>query len=215
MLHQVAITFSKTCMMDAHSEFQSGLQGLIYRLRQRCPHLCVPHVEEPLGVFVCRTQSDQVEGSQTSLPATAHEDDHRTIRGVLLDGCVCGFVHRRHPGTVVLLGESGDVGCQGHGSHRWLEVVQPHHADAEPVPDVVCVCESSGQADEPDWPVCVGRDVTHTRHDDFQNGSSVLPQQMDLIDDHQRHATHVRSVLPVSRDAVPFFRSRDHHVCSV
>mmetsp|Transcript_21833 Transcript_21833/g.53129 ORF Transcript_21833/g.53129 Transcript_21833/m.53129 type:complete len:280 (-) Transcript_21833:93-932(-) len=122
------------------------------------------------------------------------------------------FVHRRHPRTVMLLRIPLDMDRHRHRSYTWWEVVQPNHTDAQPVCNIMSIGQSGGQSAEPDTVIQGHRNVTHTRHDHLKDRSTVLTQQVDLVDDHQSHLGHIVPVLPVPGNSVPLFRRGHNHV---
>mmetsp|Transcript_22270 Transcript_22270/g.39649 ORF Transcript_22270/g.39649 Transcript_22270/m.39649 type:complete len:224 (+) Transcript_22270:1484-2155(+) len=208
-------------MVDADTKLQAVLQTLVADPLAGILNFVRLHVDElpRVLVWVSRHKGDDVKSSEPRLSPRRHKDKswlHAvSLDRMVLDRMEARLIHLCHPRDKLLLWIPLDVRCHWHRPHRRLEVVEAYNPDAQPVSDVVRVGQGCAQADEADGLVQVARDISHSGHDDFQNGPSILPQQVDLVDDDEADLSHVRSVLPVPRDAVPLLGRHDHNVSSL
>ena len=97
------------------------------------------------------------------------------------------LVHRGHPRAVVLFREAFKEDLDGNGSHAWLEVKESKLMDAEPVGHVLGIGQRRGQAAESDVVSGLLCNVPHATDDDFDDWSTILAQEMYLIDDDESH----------------------------
>ena len=80
------------------------------------------------------------------------------------------------------------MALQRDGADRGPEVEESGLPDAQPVGQVAGIGQRRGQADEADLALRVGRDEVGPRDDDFENGATVLTQQVDFVDDYQSNS---------------------------
>mmetsp|Transcript_29084 Transcript_29084/g.91049 ORF Transcript_29084/g.91049 Transcript_29084/m.91049 type:complete len:573 (+) Transcript_29084:1267-2985(+) len=170
------------------------------------------HVEELALLLVRRAVGDQVERRQPRLAAARDEDEGRLVGRVDGDGAVGRLVHRRHARAVVLPREARDVHLEWHRPHRRLEVEDRVVRDAEPVGEVARVGHGGRESDDAHRLRHPLRHVPHARDDHLEDGPALLAEQVDLVDDDQRHLLHVVALLPVARDAVPLLGRRGEDV---
>mmetsp|Transcript_115361 Transcript_115361/g.366862 ORF Transcript_115361/g.366862 Transcript_115361/m.366862 type:complete len:695 (+) Transcript_115361:1573-3657(+) len=218
LLGDLAVALWEARVMDTDAVGQSLLEARVRDPPHRVLQLVRLQLAELLRVLVRvrRHEGDNVEGREARLTTRGYEDQRRLhavrLHGMVLDGVEAGLVHLRHTGHEVLLGVALDVSGHRHRPDRRLEVEEADDADAKPIRDVVGVRQRSREADESDLSVQVAGDVAHAGDDDLQHGTSVLTQQMDLVDDDQADLPHIGAVLPMPGDSVPLLGRGDHNV---
>ena len=112
----------------------------------------------------------------------------------------------------MLAGKPVDVDVERHGTDAGAEVEEPVGPDVEPAGQVVRIGQRRGEADDADLVGGVRRDVVGARHNHLEHGAAVGAQQVNLVNDNQRHRLDVAAVLPAATDAVPLFRRGDNDV---
>ena len=90
--------------------------------------------------------------------------------------------------------KTGNVNFNRHGPDRGPEIEEAptFRLDAEPVGQISGVCNGRRQPDDSQLVVGVGRDEVGPRDDDFENGATVLTQQVDFVDDYQSNSLEKR-----------------------
>ena len=68
-------------------------------------------------------------------------------------------------------------------SHTRLEVEETKLVDAQPVSNVLSIGESGRQAYKSDSVTSLLSNVPHATHNDLDDGSTILTEQVDLVDD--------------------------------
>mmetsp|Transcript_111443 Transcript_111443/g.322190 ORF Transcript_111443/g.322190 Transcript_111443/m.322190 type:complete len:382 (-) Transcript_111443:3252-4397(-) len=218
LLDDLAVPLWQSGMVDADAIGQSLLETRIGDPPLRVLQLMGLQLAKLLRVLVGVRghERNDVEGSEARLPSRRHEDQGRLhpvfLHGMVFDGVEARLVHLSHPRHEMLLGIALDVRCHRHGPHGRFEVEEADDANAEPIGDVMRVREGRAETNEADLLVEVARDVTHPGHDHLEHWSAILPKQVDLVDDDEADLPHVRSVLPMARDAVPLLGRRHDDV---
>lgn len=112
--------------MKTYAKGQSQLEIGVLGVVQNAVHLVFRHMQPLLRVILSREVRYQIQRSQSRLSARRDKNQRRTQRRVLPDGLEGWSVHGRHSRAIVLPRKAADVHFQGHGSHRWSEIVQAH-----------------------------------------------------------------------------------------
>lgn len=87
--------------------------------------------------------------------------------------------------------------------------------DTHPVCNVLGVSESRRQSNESDVITGLFWNISHATNDDLDNWTSLLSEQMDLIDNHKCHCRNIGSALPISRNTVPLLGGSDEDISSL
>lgn len=153
-------------------------------------------VSEPKALT--RQECDKVQGREPGLPSGRDENEGRLGGRVLLHRLERGLVHRRHPRAVVLSRKAGNVDFDRNRTYRRPEVKEPSSFGLypEPVGQVPRVGHGRRQSDDPQLVVGVRRDEVGSGDDDFEDGASILPEEVDLVDDDEPHGLDVVPGLP-------------------
>ena len=192
-LDNTTVLLVEAGVVQANPKRKAVPQGGIFDGLQYDLKLVLRHVKELLGRVVRHGVRDEIVRRDARLPPRGHEYEHGLGRRVRLDCCIRWFVHRRHARAIELAAVSLNVTLQRHRPHRGAEIEEPLPVplhvprDAHPRGKVPCIRQRRRQAHQSYGRCCLLGDVAHAADDHFEDGASVPPQQMDLIDDHQTH----------------------------
>lgn len=167
-------------------------------------HLCKFFVSWVLRFRI--TEGNEIVGCESCLTSWGDEDKNGIVFWMIHYCFECWFVHSGHSRTVVFFCEAFDVTVNGDWSNTWLEVKESISLNTEPISNISCICKCSGQTNDPDLWFRLFSNHSHSRYDDFKHRTSVLTKQMDFIYHNKCDLSDITSMLPVSRNTVPFFR---------
>ena len=84
--------------------------------------------------------------------------------------------------------------------------------DPKPISNIFGVGKCSGKSNESHIVSSLLSNVPHSADYDFDDWTSLLTKEMDLINDYKCYLLHIASVLPVSTDTVPLLWCSDQHI---
>mmetsp|Transcript_54352 Transcript_54352/g.65401 ORF Transcript_54352/g.65401 Transcript_54352/m.65401 type:complete len:151 (-) Transcript_54352:756-1208(-) len=122
---------------------------------------------------------------------------------------VTNLVHQLKPFERVLLRNTNVLLLERHGAVGMIEEEATPVGYPEECGDILVIGQCGTQPHQPDGFVAALDLTEGAGYNGLQYGSTIVVEEVDLVDDHQFHQLRVRPPLTLAGDNVPFLGSGD------
>lgn len=153
------------------------------------------------------TERYKIVGCQSSLSTRRHENNNRFAITELLDVIESRFIHGCHTRAIMLLAKAFEMNLYGDRSYCGPEIEETELISAKPFSNVRSISHCSRQAYHSYFIFFI-----HSRDNDFNDGTTILAEQMDFI---KNYKSNLPCILPffASSYSIPFFWSSHYDIC--
>jgi hypothetical protein len=150
-------------------------------------------------------------GRLDRLLSRVHKDEGLRLAGLVENLFVADLVDGLQPLDCLLLGDTNELLLETNGAVRGVKVEETLlDVDTKEGGDILVVGEGSRETDDTDTVMRLVHLANGTRENRLEHGSTVVVEQVDLVNDDEADEVGVARVGGLAGDDVPLLRGRDN-----